>query len=360
VKLWESGYNPAVAVGSGRRTADRRGRLAVRVLIIGGTNFIGPHLVRRLADGDHEVAVFHRGQSRAELPNSVRHITGDRHQLAAHRAEFAQFAPDVVADMIAYTEADARGLAETFRDLARRFVVLSSGDVYLAYGRIVGSEPGLNQATPLTEESPLRSVFFPYRSKAKDPDDFLYTYDKIPVERTVMAELGLAASVLRLPMTYGPGDPFRRFSPYLERMVDGRSAIRLDEGLARWRTPRGYVENVAAAVALAIEDDRAASGIYNVAEEPAFSEADWVRRIAAAVGWPGGVETVPVGRVPLPLDVRQDLDMSSRRIREELGFADPVGLDEALRRTIAWERVNPPEQPTALGILDEEPRPGPP
>ncbi len=136
----------------------------MHILIIGGTSFIGPHLVRRLVESGHEVAVFHRGQTRAELPDSVRHIMGDRHRLAEHREEFRRFGPDVVVDMIAYTEEDASGLVATFRGLARRAVVISSGDVYLAYGRVVGTEPGPNLPTPLSEESPLRSVLFPYRA----------------------------------------------------------------------------------------------------------------------------------------------------------------------------------------------------
>ena len=274
----------------------------MRILIIGGTKFIGPHLVRRLVDGGHEVAVFHRGQTRAKLPEPVSHITGDRHQLAAHHADFRRFAPDVVVDMIAYTQADAKALVATFRGLARRVVVVSSGDVYLAYGRVVGTEPGPIEPTPLTEKSTLRSVLFPYRSQAKDADDFLYSYDKVPVERTVMAEPALAATVLRLPMTYGPGDPFRRLSPYIKRLDAGRLAIRLDEGLGRWKIPRGYVDNVAAAIALAIDDDRAAGRIYNVAEEPAFTESEWVRRIGESIGWPGAVGTVAVGRISVPLD----------------------------------------------------------
>jgi len=198
-------------------------------------------------------------------------------------------------------------------------------------------------------------VLFPYRAQAIGPDDFLYSYDKIPVERTAMTEPGLPATVLRLPMTYGPGDPFRRLSPYLKRMDDGRPTIRLDEGLARWKCPRGYVEDVAAAIALAIEDDRATGRIYNIAEPTALTEADWVRRVGEAVGWRGRVETVPVGRIPVPLDFSQSLDMSSGRIREELGLAESITIAEALERTIAWERANPPEQPTSLGILDDEP-----
>jgi nucleoside-diphosphate-sugar epimerase len=327
----------------------------VRILIIGGTNFIGPHLVRRLVGAGHEVAVLHRGQARTDLPDLVRHITGDRRRLVDHRDEFLRFGPDVAVDMIAYTDDDARGLVATFRGLARRVVVISSGDVYLAYGRVTRTEPGPIEPTPLAENSPLRSALFPYRAQAKGPDDFLYSYDKIPVELTVMAEPDLPATVLRLPMTYGPGDPFRRLSPYLKRMDDGRPIIRLDEGLARWRCPRGYVEDVAAAIALATEDDRAAGRIYNVAEQPALTEADWVRRVGEAVGWRGRVETVPAGRIPVPLDFSQSLDMNSGRIREELGFAEVADANEALERTIAWERANPPEHTTALGILDEEP-----
>jgi nucleoside-diphosphate-sugar epimerase len=327
----------------------------MRIVIIGGTNFIGPHLVRRLVGARHEMAVFHRGQTRAELPDSVRRITGDRRRLGDHRDEILHFAPDLVADMIAYTADDAQGLVATFRGLARRVVLISSGVVYRAYGRVVGTEPGPIQPTPLTEDSPLRSAHFPCRSQARGPDDFLYSYDKIPVERTAMAEPGLPATVLRLPMTYGPGDPFRRLSPYLRRMDEGRPTIRLDEGLARWRCPRGHVLDVAAAIALAIEDDRATGRVYNVAGRPAHSEADWVRRVGEVVGWRGQVETVPVGRIPVSLDFRQDLDMSSARIRAELGYAEVAVADEALGRTIAWERANPPEHPTAVGILDEEP-----
>ena len=90
--------------------------------------------------------------------------------------------------MIAFTERDASGLVKTFRGLARRSVVISSADVYRAYGRFLGMEPGPIEPTPLTEESPVREVLFPYRKQAKGPDDFLYSYDKIPVERVVLGD----------------------------------------------------------------------------------------------------------------------------------------------------------------------------
>jgi nucleoside-diphosphate-sugar epimerase len=72
----------------------------MRVLVIGGTRFIGPRLVHRLAATEHEVCVFHRGQTTAVLPPAARSILGDRHRLADHAGEFRRFGPDVVVDMI--------------------------------------------------------------------------------------------------------------------------------------------------------------------------------------------------------------------------------------------------------------------
>ncbi len=313
----------------------------MRILVIGGTSFIGPVVVRRLVDYRHEVAVFHREPTQADLPGSVQHLPGDRHRLTDHRDAFRQFGPEVVVDMIAYTENDAQGLVNTFRSLARRIVVISSADVYRAYGRFLGTESGPVEPTPLAEDAPLRSRLYPYRDKAQGSDDFLHSYDKIPVEQMVQADPELPGTVLRLPMTYGPGDSYGRCSPYLKRMDDGRPAIHLDAGLARWKTPRGYVENVAAAIVLAVEDDRAEGRVYNISDPLSFSEADWVRRIADVARWNGEIATVPEGRIPMPYHFDQDLDTDSHRIREELGFTEPVMLHDALERTIAWERDNP-------------------
>jgi nucleoside-diphosphate-sugar epimerase len=324
----------------------------MRVLVIGGTSFIGPAVARRLVGLGHEVAVFHRGQTQADLRVDVEHLIGDRHELGRHVAEFRRLAPDVVVDMIAFTEADAIGLVETFRGVARRTVVISSADVYRAYGRFLHIEPGPIEPTLLTEESPLRTALFPYRRQAQGTDDFFYSYDKIPVERVVLGEPDLPCTVLRLPMVHGPGDPYHRISPYLKRMDDGRPAIVLDEGMARWRCPRGYVEDVATAIALAVVDERAAGRTYNVAEPTALSEAEWVRKIGEVVGWWGEVVTVPGGRIPLPYRFQQDLDTDSGRIRRELGFIESVALREALERTVAWERANPSGPSPGIGLLD--------
>ena len=68
----------------------------MRIVIIGGTGFIGPWVVRHLVGDGHVVAVFHRGHTAAGLPLAVAQIKGDRQNLSAFAAEFTRFAPDVV------------------------------------------------------------------------------------------------------------------------------------------------------------------------------------------------------------------------------------------------------------------------
>jgi nucleoside-diphosphate-sugar epimerase len=115
--------------------------------------------------------------------------------------------------------------------------------------------------------------------------------------------------------------------------------ILFEEGGASWRSPRGYVENVAAALALAAVSAPAAGRVYNVAETPAFSELDWARKIAEASGWDGEFVILPKERMPPhlapPGNVAQHWDAVSSRIRKELGYKEMVPLDDAIR-TASW------------------------
>ncbi len=133
---------------------------------------------------------------------------------------------------------------------------------------------------------------------------------------------------------------------YLKRMDDGRPAILLDELEAKWRWTHGYVENVAAAIALAVTDERAAGRIYNIGEPLALTFEEWVRHIGEAAGWPGRVVIAPLGKLPESLiggiNAEQHIDVGTTRLRQELGYHESISLDEAIRRTVTWERANPP------------------
>ena len=324
----------------------------MRILVIGGTNFMGPLVVRSLSEQVHEITVIHRGQTQANLPLGVREILGDRRPLTNSATELKSLAPEVVLDMIPAVEQDAQEIMSIFSGIARRVVAISSQDVYRAFWRVNNKESGPVDALPLTEESPLRENLYPYRGETpRDPDDpqrWQDDYDKILVERVVMSDPDLPGTVLRLPMVYGPGDYQHRLFSYLKRMDDERPAILLDEAEAQWRWTHGYVENVADAIAMAVTDDRASERIYNVGEPFTFTMAEWVDKIGQAAGWQGRAVLVPRGCLPEPLrygiNAEQDIVVDTSRIRRELGYKERVGLEEALRRTVAWERANPPNE----------------
>jgi nucleoside-diphosphate-sugar epimerase len=332
----------------------------MNVLILGGTGFIGPHVARRLAEQGHEVTVFSRGKRRPPFPGGIRLMAGDYKRIGDYREEFRRFGPDVVLDMIPITEQDALNVTGAFRGVARRMVAVSSQDVYLAWGCVRGVDSGLTDPQ-IHEDSPLRQSRYMYRGvplPAYSQWD-LENYDKILVERVFQNCPDLPATIVRLPMVYGPEDPGHRVFPWLKRMDDGRPAIPLERGAARWRGPQGYVEDVAAALALAVSSDVAAGRVYNVAEPDVRPTSDFIREIGAAVGWTGRIVELPKGLLPGPWDpyrMEQHVIVDSSRIRRELGYREIVPRAEALRRTIEWERSHPPDSvpPEAFDYAAED------
>ena len=320
----------------------------MRVLIIGGTGFIGPYVVTDLAAAGHEVTIFHRGEHEPLLPSSVRHFHGPdaRYPVIKFPAELVSWQPEVVLHMVAMGEQDADAAVRTFRGVARRLVVLSSGDVYAAYGVLIGTQDAIVAPGLLKEDSPLRDNLYPYRKTARGPDDWIYHYEKILVERVVISASDPAPTILRMPAVFGPGDKRHGFFPYLKRMDDRRPAILLDEHLAHWRWTHGYVKDVAAAITLAVLDDRAANRIFNVGEQRTPTTEERLRLLSSLTGWKGEIIRLP--RATLPVHLRDgynyscDLAYDTSRIRQDLGYKEIISAEESLRETIADLRAHPP------------------
>ncbi len=317
----------------------------MRVLLIGGSGFIGPFVVAELARSGHEIAIFHRGKV-AVPPH--RSIIGDRKQLAASRDAIRAFAPEVVVDLVLSSERQAHELLEVVRGVAKRVVALSSMDVYRACGVLHGFEQGPLEPLPLTEASPLRTQLQTYPPKQIAVLQQVFgwlddAYDKIPVERALLGDREIATTVLRLPMVYGPRDSLRRLHPLVKRIDDGRRAIIVPA--PSWRATKGYVENVADAIALAVTSEAAAGRVYNVGEADALDELAWARLVADVTGWTGELVPLDDQRVPphlrLPGNIAQHWVADTSALRRELGYSERVAREEGVRRTIAWERATP-------------------
>jgi nucleoside-diphosphate-sugar epimerase len=322
----------------------------MHVLVIGGTGFIGRHVTSGLILRGHQVTVFHRG--RTGPPPGADEITGDRRRLGDSADALRALEPDVVIDLVLSSGRQALQLVEAFLGHARRLVALSSMDVYRACGVTHRLEEGPLEPLPLREEtSALRTKLQTYPPAQLRMLQQVFgwldeEYDKIPVEREILGHEELPGTVLRLPMVYGPGDPLHRFQPIVKRIVDGRRAIPFSIEMAGWRATKGYVENVAAAIALAAGSDRAAGRIYNLGEQDTLTELEWAGQIARAMNWDGDFRLMPDDRLPahlrLPGNAAQHWVADTTRIREELGYRETVGRAEAVRRTVEWERRNAP------------------
>jgi nucleoside-diphosphate-sugar epimerase len=324
----------------------------MRVLLIGGGGFIGAEVVRELQRFGHEVTVFHRGKT--ALAPDVREILGDRRRLSDSAADLHALAPDVVIDLILSSGTRAHELMTLFggaRSGTARVVAISSMDVYRACGVTHGLEPGPLEPLPLTESSALRTKLQTYPAAQVNMLQQIFgwldsDYDKIPVEREILGNGRLPGTILRLPMVYGPGDRLHRFHPIVKRIADGRRVIVFSERMAQWRATKGYVDNVAAAIALAAVSERAAGRIYNVGEADTLTELEWAQEIAGALHWTGTFITQPDDRVPAhlraPGNTAQHWVADSSSIRQDLGACETVTRHEAIRRTVDWELANPP------------------
>ena len=287
----------------------------MRILVIGGTGFIGAHIVRQLAAHNHILAVYHRGATHADLPKRVQHIIEPHSSLPLlnFRAAALDFAPEVVIHTIAMGDADAEAAVQTFAGRAARLVLLSSGDVYRAYGRFTNLEPGPIEPGTLSEEAPLRTVLFPYRAQASSQNDLYYWYEKVLAERAVLNQPGLPATVLRLPKVYGPGNN------------DDLATIYAFRHHSDWRWTHGFVENVAHAIALAATHPRAAGKIYNVGEAYTPTVSERLRWLPPS--------TIEPNR-DSKFNFAQNICYDTTRIRTELGYRELIPEHEAILQTL--------------------------
>ena len=279
----------------------------VNALVIGGTGFIGSRVVGALVEQGCAVTVYARGIMTAALPAGVATLNASIDRLEPWPSPL----PDVVIHMIAMNCEDGAAAARVFGQ-AGRLVAVSSGDVYRAYGRFIGLEPGPPEPMPLTEQSPLRDRLFPYRPQAASEADPLFSYEKILMEREILAQP--SGTVVRLPKVYGPG-----------RNADFGTV----HGFANqphWRWTHGYVENVAAAIALVALHPELPRRVYNIGEASTPTVAERLRDLPASPIQPGD---------PSGFDFSQDIVLDSGAIRAELGYVEPVHYAEGIARTLA-------------------------
>lgn len=321
------------------------------VTVLGGTRFIGAAIVEAAVAAGHRVTVVHRGLAEADDLPDVEHVHADREDADAWRDTLRRIPPDhAVVDTLAMQARDGERLRDDLHPDVR-LVVLSSMDVYRAFGHVVRDLPPLDRV-PLDESAPVRQGDLRYLYRGRElPHRDLEAYEKLDVEPVVT---GRGGTVLRLPMVYGERDPQRREWPVLRRILAGRTTIPV--GPADWLWTRGYVRDVAAATLRCLEVASTAGRVFNVGERTSWTMLQWFHHIAAAAE-----AEVTLVRVPdevLPEDLRltgvqdQHVLVDSSALRAEVGEfeTDPV---EALRASVRWHLAHAAPEPDADWSADD-------
>jgi 2'-hydroxyisoflavone reductase len=247
----------------------------MRVLVIGGTLFIGKLLVKRLLAADHDVTILHR---RAEHPfgRRVRNAIADRNDAESIRAALAGLRFDAVYD-IAYdwergtTGAQVESTAKSIPGDLTRYIFMSS---VAAYG------DGLNHS----EDDPLASDIHPDA----------YVRNKAASERALFRmyhESRFPLVTIRPPFVYGPENPFYREAFFWDRLRHDRPIIIPGDGNRLMQFV--YVNDLVEACFNALEKHTAPGRAFNVADEKPLTQVEVIGEFAGAMNKQPSVIRVP-------------------------------------------------------------------
>jgi 2'-hydroxyisoflavone reductase len=310
----------------------------MKVLVIGGTLFIGRLLVRRLLEDGFEVAVLHRRKGH-DLSPEVEDLVADRNDSAAVKGALAGRRFDAVFDNVydwerGTTAAQVVATVRACGEGLRRYVFMSS---VAAYGE------GLDHS----EEDAL----------APDDHPNPYIRNKAASERALFRlhrDEGLPAVTLRPPFVYGPENPFYREAFFWDRLEAGRPIIVPGDG--RRLMQFVYVKDLVW-VCRRVLDEPVAGEAFNVAHERAVTQSEAVTAVAQAAGKAPKLVHIPRERIEaaggsamgpdkLYFGVYYDVPSITERIdkaRRLLGF-EPSDFLAGLRETYAWYRAHPKRQ----------------
>jgi nucleoside-diphosphate-sugar epimerase len=296
----------------------------VRIVVLGGTRFVGRAIVAELEGSGHELLVVHRGVHEPETGSRSRHVHVERSELQTVTGELKNFAPDAVVDVSGMNGGDAEAALAALPS-GIRLVAISSCDVYRAFKSV--HDGTVTDAVPISEDAPLREERFFVAG-----DD-----ENIELEERYLER---GAVILRLAAVYGENDFQRRHDFVLRRIVAGRTRMPIGQG--NFLFSRCYISDVGVAARIALES--APEGeVYNVSESRTWTMRRLAQKIADAAGAQMEFVTVDDDRVPADLritaTIQQPLLVDSHKLRSSLGWIE-TDPEIALRRAVTWELSN--------------------
>jgi nucleoside-diphosphate-sugar epimerase len=227
----------------------------MRILVMGGTRFIGVYLTKLLVSQGHEVVLFNRGNKPAPV-SGVREIHGDRQDAEALKAKLAGEAFDAIFDNNGRELSDTQPLIELFQGQLQHFVYVSSAGVYQKSDEMPHIE-----GDPVDPQSRHKGKFA--------TEDYL-------------AAQGVPFTSVRPVYIYGPQNYNDVEAWFFDRLVRDRPIPIPGNGMAL--TQMGHVADLAQAMAAILGNEAAIGQIYNISGEKAVTFDGLARACAIAAG----------------------------------------------------------------------------
>jgi 2'-hydroxyisoflavone reductase len=193
----------------------------MKLLILGGTRFVGHHLVTSALARNHEVTLFNRGKHRSEVSNDVETIYGDRNT-DLRKLQGRQW--DAVVDTCGYLPRTVRASAEVLSDAVDRYVFISSQSVY-EDNSVVGLDETAPVATLTNEQLEEANQIDSSGQASALTYGKMYGGLKALCEQAVEEVLPNRAFNIRPGLIVGPNDYTDRFTYWVVRVADGGEVL---------------------------------------------------------------------------------------------------------------------------------------
>lgn len=188
----------------------------MKILILGGTQFVGRHIVEALLAAGHAPTLFTRGQTPDRLPTAIERLRGDRDRGRAGLGALANRRWDACIDVSGYTPRQVRASAECLRGFVDHYVYISAVMIY-----------GDAQQRPVTEAHPRVDAA---REDETEVNGATYGPLKVACENILGEIHADRCAVLRPQIVVGPHDPSGRFTYWLERARLGGAMLAPGDG----------------------------------------------------------------------------------------------------------------------------------
>ena len=297
----------------------------MRVLVMGGTEFISLHLVSELLSLGHAVTVFNRGNRAARLPAGVTTITGDRKDHAGLRQRLEGRRFDGVFD-ITYAPTLGEDVAALLAALEGRPHV-----IFISTGRVYDHSLPI----PYSEETPRGVYWGDYARHKIAAEDLLFERHR---------KGGGPVSIVRPTHVMGPLNTRNNETFFMDRIHRGRPV--LVPGHGGWLRQFGHVEDLAHAMAAMLGNPKAYGQAYNVMGEDTVTQVGFVELIAAVMKKPVTfrhfdatlLKSFDKPGAVFGQNLLYDCHAvhTTTKLRQELGILPRYTLYEALAHTWEW------------------------